>query len=121
MFFEDGVYDDPYASNLDALSLSAKYAFARGDVVEGWGARMNKDYRATLALGPDGWPVPGEPLRADRLVRAGAGWTAPLWPAKTGATSIDLTVAYLFTRSRSNDAFYSYTSHTMGVSMSVGF
>jgi hypothetical protein len=120
-FFEDGVYDDPYASNLDAFSASAKYAFARGDVVEGWGSWMNKDYRATLAAGPDGWPLPGEPLRSDRLVRAGAGWTMPVLPAKTGATAIDLITGYVFTRSRSNDAFYDYTSHMIGVSVSVGF
>jgi hypothetical protein len=120
-FFEDGVYDDPYASNLNALSLSAKYAFARGDVVEGWGSWMNKDYRATLAAGPDGWPLPGEPLRSDRLVRAGAGWTIPVWPAKTGATAIDVIGGYVFTRSRSNDVFYDYTSHMIGFSVSVGF
>lgn len=120
-FVEDGVYDDPYASNLDALSASAKYAFARGDVVEGWGSWMTKDYRATLAAGSDGWPLAGEPLRSDRLVRAGAGWTMPVWPAKTGATAIDLITGYVYTRSRSNDVFYDYTSHMIGVSVSVGF
>jgi hypothetical protein len=120
-FFEDGVYDDPYASDLDALSLTAKYAFARGDAVEAWSAWMRKDYRATLALGPEGWPLAGEPLRSDRVTRAGAGWTIPVFPAKTGATAIDVIAGYVFTRSRSNDAFYDYTSHMLGVSLAVSF
>ncbi len=119
--FEDGVYDDPFASDLDALSLTAKYAFARGDVVDAWGSRMTKDYRAMLALGADGGPLPGEPLRSDRLVRAGAGWTIPVWPSKTGATAIDLITGYVFTQSRSNDAYYDYRSHRVGFSVSVGF
>lgn len=121
MFFEDGVYDDPYASDLDALSTSLKYVFARGDVVEGWGAWMYKDYRATLALGPDGSPLPGEPLRSDRLARAGAGWTVPIRPGRTGPADIDLIVGYVYTRARSNDAFYTYASHMLGLSVAVGF
>jgi hypothetical protein len=121
MFFEDGVYDDPYASDLGALSTSLKYVFARGDVVEGWSAWMNKDYRATLALGSDGWPVSGEPLRSDRLTRAGAGWTLPIRPGKTGPADIDLIVGYVYTHARSNDAFYTYASHMVGLSVAVGF
>ena len=50
--------------------------------------------------------------RADQVWRANAEWTIPVLPSKTGSLSLELNIDYFFTRHRSNDAFYNYTSQT---------
>jgi hypothetical protein len=121
LFFEDGVYDDPYASDLDTLSATLKHVRPRGDVLEGWAAWIHKPYVATVALDTGGQPRSGDPRREDRVVRAGLSWTIPVRPGRTGSVDLDLIPGYLYTHSRSNDAFFTYTSHQVGVSVAVGF
>jgi hypothetical protein len=121
LFFDDGVYDDPYGSEQRTVSASLKQVFTRGDVVEGWAVWTQKHYTATPAYGLDAEPLSGEPLRADRLWRAGATWTHPFMPDKTGPVAVDLLVTYAYTKHASNDLFYNYRSHVFGVAASVGF
>ena len=85
------------------------------------GAWTRKDYRGTVALDLDGAPVAGDPLRADRIWRAAASWTVPLLRERTGAWDLGIALDYLFTRHRSNDAYYNYTSHGVGLGFSVSY
>ncbi len=120
-FFDDGVYDDPFAS--DATSASVKLtqvwpALGELRVSGSWAAR---DYTSTPAYGLDGLPVPDGTLRADRLWRAGARFEFPMFPARTGPWEVGLTLGYDYVRSRSTDAFYRYDSHVIGVGASVRY
>ncbi len=121
LFFDDGVYDDPFASDAGALRVSLKHLLANGMTVGGSGVRVRKDYRGTLALGPTGLPLQGGELRADRIWQTGAAWTLPLLGEWTGPVGLALVVDYQYTRHRSNDAFYNYSSHAVGFAVSVAY
>ncbi len=121
LFFDDGVYDDPFASNAAGLRASLKHILQNGMALEAAGAWTGKDYRGTVALGADGLPRPGDALRADRIWRAGASWTAPILGERTGAWNLGLSLDYLFTRHQSNDAFYDFTSHAVGFGVKVAY
>jgi hypothetical protein len=121
LFFDDGVYDDPYASEQRTASSTLTQVFARGDSIEAWGSWSRKAYTATPAYGLDGEPLDGEPLRRDRLWRAGAAWTHALLPDRTGPVAVDVVLRYGYTRHASNDLYYNYRSHVVGVSVTVGY
>jgi hypothetical protein len=121
LFFDDGVYDDPYASNQRAAGVSIKQVFGSLGTLEGWGAWSAKHYTATPAYGLDGLPLPGAPLRTDRIWRGGAGWSVPLAPTHTGPIALDLVVHYTYTHHQSNDLLYNYRSHVIGVGTTLGF
>jgi len=121
LFFDDGVYDDPFASNAKTVSAGLKHEFAGGMVIEGTVSRMRKDYNGALALDFIGDPLAGEPLRSDRVWRANAGWTIPLFPEKTGPIGVDLTIDYFYGRHRSNDAFYNYQSHGLALGATFAY
>ncbi len=120
-YFEDGVYDDPFASDARVLTATLKHLTAGGMVLEGFASRMQKGYNGLTALDSDGEALSGLPSRADRVWRAGAGWTLPLFASKTGPVGLDLNVNYYFTRHRSNDVFYNYTSHAAGLGVTVSY
>jgi hypothetical protein len=121
LFFDDGVYDDPYASNANDVRGSLKHLLQNGMRLEAAGTWTRKDYRGTMALDIDGAPLAGDPLRADRIWRAGASWTVPLGREWTGAWDLGITVDYLYTRHRSNDAYYNYTSHAVGLGFTASY
>jgi hypothetical protein len=121
LFFDDGVYDDPFASDAGALRVSLKHLLANGMTVGGSGVRVRKDYRGTLALDPGGLPLPSGELRADRIWQTGAAWTMPLLGERTGQVGLALVIDYQYTRHRSNDAFYNYSSHAVGFAVSVAY
>jgi len=120
-FFDDGVYDDPYASDHAGAELRLKHVRPGGAVFEASGRRFVQSYTAALALGPDGAPLPGEPLREDRVWRASATAEVPLFPSRTGALAVGLQLGYAFTRSASNDAFYDYRNHAGAVALTLGY
>jgi hypothetical protein len=120
-FQDDGVYDDPYASDAQAVGATLKQVFVGKGVARGWFEWRRKDYRATPALDLAGEPLPDGALRQDRAVRAGADWSLPLFPSRTGPLALDLDLAYVFTRQQSNDAFYDYTSHAFWLAFSIAY
>lgn len=120
-YFEDGVYDDPFASDARVLTATLKHLTAGGMALEGYVSRMQKAYNGLTALAADGGALAGLPSRADRVWRAGAGWTLPLFASKTGPVGLDLNIDYFFTRHRSNDVFYNYTSHAAGLGVTVSY
>ena len=117
-FFDDGVYDDPYASDLGAFSVGAKHVFAGGAQLQGSGAWQKKDFTAVVALDATGQPLEGDALREDRITRAGVSLSVPM--PSPGAFSLALALEYGFTRSRSNDAYYDYRSHAVGLALTLG-
>ncbi len=116
-FFDDGVYDDPYASDQRALLLAVKGVFSGGAELEALAGWRDRDYVSAVALAEDGLPQPGEPLRADEIVHARLSLAQPFLAGHTGPVTLDLLLAYDLTRHHSNDAFYNYTSHTVSVTL----
>jgi len=121
LFFEDGVYDDPFASDAGALRVSMKHLLRNGMEVDGMGVWVRKDYRGTAALDADGFAVPTGDLRADRIWQAGASWTMPVLRERTGPIGFDVFIDYRYTRHQSNDAFYNYKSHAFGIGVSMAY
>ena len=121
LFFDDGVYDDPFASDAGALRVSLKHLLRNGMAIDGTGVWVRKDYRGTAALDADGFAVPTGDLRADRIWQAGASWTMPAFREWTGPVGFDIFIDYRFTRHRSNDAFYNYSSHGFGIGVSMAY
>ena len=119
LFFDDGVYDDPFASNAGTWLASLKHVTAGGTEFEATAYRSSKNYRAALALDATG--VETSALRSDRIERLGAGLTQPLFASRTGRIGLSLDIDYGFTRSRSNDAFYRYSSHVIGAGITVSY
>jgi len=120
-FFEDGVYDDPFASNGLFVQTGVKHTFANDAEIAATAWWADKDYTGALALGSDGRNLPGSPARNDRVTLALVSWTQPLFAGRTGAITLDADVGYRFLRHRSNDTFYNYTSHAVAVGLSIGY
>lgn len=116
-FFDDGVYDDPFASDTGALSLGAKHVFAGGAELQAQGSWRKKDFTGVAALDATGLTLEGDALREDRITRGGISLALPL-PAP-GDFSLGLALEYAFTQSRSNDAYYDYRSHAVGLALRV--
>jgi len=121
LFFEDGIYDDPYASDADHLRAAVKHVHPSGLEVEAAGAWLGKGYRGMQALDLDGTPLQGGELRTDRIWRAGVASSVPLFPSKTGPIGLDLDVDYWYTHHQSNDLYYNYRSHAVGVGVTVRY
>ncbi|MEW5982930.1 MAG: hypothetical protein AB1806_11250 [Acidobacteriota bacterium] len=120
-FFEDGVYDDPYASRGVFAQIGLRREFRGGGDIEILGWWADKNYVSALALDDEGAEQAGGPLRADRLWLASATWTQPLLADRTGQVVLTLELTYRFTRHESNDAFYNYTSHAAGAGFTIGY
>jgi|CXWL01.1.fsa_nt_gi hypothetical protein len=116
-FFDDGVYDDPFASDLGAVSLGAKHAFAGGAELQAQGSWQKKDFTGVVALDATGLPLEGDALREDRIARGSVSLARPM--PSPGAFSLGLALEYAYTRSRSNDAYYDYRSHAVGLALTV--
>ena len=119
-FFDDGVYDDPYASDATEGRVSLKSIVWGESELTGFASYQDKPYGATAALDADGAPIEGI-LRHDKVTRAGAGVAVPLAPARTGAFDVRLRLGYDFTRHESTTAVYNYESHAIGVGFEVGY
>lgn len=120
-FFEDGVYDDPFASDGVMLETGITHVFANAAELGATAWWADKDYTSTVALDAEGAPLGGSPLRRDRVALGSVTWTQPLFAARTGAIALASEVGYRFLRHRSEDAFYNYTSHALSIGISVGY
>jgi hypothetical protein len=120
-FFDDGVYDDPYASDAAAAQTGLTHAFASGAELSGQVLWTDKRYTSTPALDATGAPLPGSPLRQDTVWRGGITWSQPVFASRTGRAALTIDLGYRFTNSQSNDAFYHYTSHGMGLGFSIAY
>ena len=121
LFFDDGVYDDPFASDALAFRGSLKQAFGNGAWVEASGGWTRRDYRGQPALGLDGQPLPGGATRADRVSQASLVASIPVLTARTGSWSLALQPGWRYTDSSSNDAYYDYASHALELGLSLSY
>jgi len=120
-FFDDGVYDDPFASDARSGRAALKHVFAGGALIEGSGYWQRRDYTAAVALDPAGLPLDSAELRKDRIWQGTARLTVPVLPKRTGSWALSLETGYNFTQHQSNDAFYNYTSHGIGAALSIAY
>lgn len=113
LFYEDGVYDDPYAIESRTWRAGVKHAFARGDTVELWTARSSRAY-----AGLEVKAIPGA-LREDTLFRTGVDAVIPLSRAK--AVAVDLAAGYGYVRNDSTDQFEQYRTQLMRIGIQLAF
>ena len=121
LFFDDGVYDDPFASEARGWRAALKHVRPGGTTFEASVDGVRKEFTAALALDAEGAALPNGALRADRIVRAAAAASLPLLPSRTGPVELELQARYDFTRQSSNDAFYRYTAHAGTVGLSLRY
>jgi hypothetical protein len=120
-FFDDGVYDDPFASNAVSGQGGLTRAFASGAEIEATVNYADRRYTSTPALDAAGNGLPGSPLRHDRVWRGAIVWSQPVLGSRTGRAALTLDLGYRFLASDSNDAFYDYTSHGFALGFSVHY
>jgi hypothetical protein len=121
LFFEDGVYDDPYASDASAVRTVLKHVFAGGAETAIEGRWLDKSFVATVALDETGEPRADGALRADTVWQAAATASVPVLAGRTGGVSLALELGWQYTRHRSNDAFYNYDAHAVRVGLSAAY
>lgn len=121
LFFDDGVYDDPFASDALAYRGALKQSFASGAWIEASGAWTRRDYRAQPALDADGLALTDGATRVDRVTQASLAASIPVLTARTGAWSLALQPAWRFTDSSSNDAYYDYESHALELGLTLSY
>jgi hypothetical protein len=121
LLFEDGVYDDPYASDASSARGAVKHAFPGGGEVEVSGYWLDKAYVATVALDASGEPLPDGSLRADTVWQAAVSASVPVLGGRTGDVALALELGWDYTRHRSNDAFYRYDAQAVRVGLSARY
>lgn len=120
-FFEDGIYDDPFASNGVFVQAGLRRAFSNGAEFSATGWWADKDYTSIGAQGADGLSLVTGDLRADRVAIGQVTWSQPLLKTSGGATLLSADASYRFMRHESNDAFYNYRSHAVGISLTASY
>jgi len=120
-FFDDGVYDDPFASDAVSGQAGLTQAFASDAELEALLNFADRRYTSTPALDATGGELPGSPLRHDRVWRGGIVWSQPILGSRTGRATLSVDLAYRFIASSSNDVFYDYTSHGFALGFSIHY
>jgi hypothetical protein len=121
-FFDDGVYDDPFASRATAVLIGVNREFGqRGAQLRASASWADRRFTNTRAVDA-GWnELPGTPLRMDRVWRGSVSVSHPLFASRTGNAALTLDAGYRFTISSSNDAFYNYSSNGVGLWLSITY
>jgi hypothetical protein len=120
-FFDDGVYDDPFASDAISGQGGLTRAFKSGAEIEAIVNYADRRYTGTPALDAGGAELPGSPLRHDRVWRGAVVWSQPVLGSRTGRAELSVDLGYRFLASSSNDAFYDYTSHGFALGFSIHY
>jgi hypothetical protein len=119
-FFDDGVYDDPFASDATDLRAGLTSIFTGEVEMKAVARWLDKPYGATTALDDTGMPIAGT-LRHDRVARGALFVTVPLAPSRTGAFDLSLVGGYDYTHHESTTAAYNYASHAVRLGFSVEY
>jgi hypothetical protein len=119
-FFDDGIYDDLFASDATRAEVSLKSIVGSGIELAASAAWLDKDYPATFAFDEEGLAMPGV-WRADRVTVAGLDASWPLFPSRTGVGSLKLLTGYDYTRHRSTSALYRYSTHSVRFAVAVTY
>jgi hypothetical protein len=120
MMIDDGVYDDPYASDATVVRAGIKRVFEVGRELEAGVSIWSKYYENTPAFDATGTALAGV-MREDDIWRVEASWREPLLPSRTGPIGLALLTTYTFMDSTSTDAFYDYRSHRARVLLAISY
>jgi hypothetical protein len=120
LFVDDGVYDDPFASNARNWRAALK-VLGRGMQVDVVGLLSRKDYREMPAISGDGQPLADAALRADRIGQVGVSWTLPALTRGASPIRVRPNLEYWLTRRRSNSEPFNYESHAAAVAVVVSY
>lgn len=112
-YFDDGVLDDPYASELLAVQAGLSRNWGDATSLRLTGEWRRRDFPAA------GFADAAVPARQDRVWRGLARLSLPLLAEKTGDFALGLSLDYAYTDSASDDAFYDYRHHAAGVSLTL--
>ncbi len=121
LLFEDGVYDDSYASDASSVRVRIKHVLGGGTVGSVEGAWLAKGYGGTLALDATGAPRTDGTLREDTVWQTAASASVPILTSHTRAVSLALELGWKYTRHRSNDAFYRYDVNSVRMGLSAAY
>jgi hypothetical protein len=113
LFFEDGVYDDPYAIDARTWRAGARHVFERGDQVGFWGSRSERSFPGLEVEG-----LPGVERR-DTLIRAGVDGVFPLF--RSQSVGLDLEAGFQYVDNRSPDDWARYTARVARLGLQVVF
>jgi hypothetical protein len=116
LFYDDGVYDDPYVVEARTWQAGARHLFARGDELAVWVSRSDREFEGLDALDESGIAIGP---RADRLLRGGLDVEVAL--RSTPVVDVMLLAGYGYTRNRSNDSAEIYRSHIASIGLSFRF
>ena len=117
--FEDGLYDDPFASDATDVRFTLKHIFANRIEMQLTGAYLDKPFRMTPAYAADGDYRLDGAMRHDRVTRVGVATSIPVAPARTGPWDVALLVRADYVSHASNDAYSQYTSRTLTIGTTV--
>jgi len=109
LFFDDGVYDDPFAHDLSGISVGVTHLLARGAQLSGVVGSRTRDFANVMALDADGSELPW--LRRDEVAQAGVHLLLPLHTSADGGFDASVRLGYEWTRSSSTDMRYTYHAH----------
>jgi hypothetical protein len=119
-YLDDGIYDDPYASELRAWWIRLKHVLPSGMIFDVHAGRDRRQYVAAPALDAEGKALPER--RLDRLSRAGMDVSFPLLSKQTGVgLAMAFEVQYSYLLSRSNDGYYDYRSHVIDIGLRIEY
>lgn len=116
LFYDDGVYDDPYAIEARTWRAGVRHLFARGDELGVWASRSQRGYAGLGVLDATG-EVSGQ--RTDTLVRGGVDATILL--QATSRVDLRLVGGYGYVKNGSNDAAEAYRSHVVSLGLNLRF
>jgi hypothetical protein len=120
-FFDDGVYDDPYASDARMVRATLKRVWPSLAELSASVSWFDRRYTGTPASDAAGVPLPDGSLRRDDVRRARLTVRLPIAPDRTGRLALALVGGCGWLRHRSTDAFYRYTSQSAGIGLSLGY
>jgi hypothetical protein len=114
LFYDDGVYDDPYAIEARTWRAGARHVFARGDELAIWTSRSARNFMGLGVLDERGAVVDE---RTDTLGRSGVD--AAILLRSTSLVDVVLLAGYGHVRNVSNDPAETYRSHvgTLGLTL----
>jgi hypothetical protein len=105
LFYDDGVYDDPYVIDARTWRAGARHVFAAGPELSAWGSAAERAY-----AGLD---------RHDTLRRAGLEAMVPIRSGTRGQLSV--VSGYTFFDNQSSEPLESYRAHQVSAGLRVSF
>lgn len=120
-FFEDGVYDDPFASDALLGEAGIRHDRASGAGLSATLWLAAKHY--TSAVAPDSTvaSTDASARRWDHVATGNVTWSQPLFASSSGALALSGNIGYRVVRHRSLDAYYNYTAHAVHVGFTIDY